>query len=139
MTLVALQRFLVCPNHQFSFPCALERCRELDPAFPEIVFHDLRHTAVTLAFSGGANVKLVQQIAGHSSAVTTLDVCAHLFADDAQSSPPLLAKVPAKAGTFSFPGCRTEPDADRRNRPSGDQPGLPLVLIEARKSAGHLP
>lgn len=65
---------------------AVERCRQLDPAFPEIVFHDLRRTAVTLAVSAGANVKLVQQIAGHSSAVTTLDVYAQLFAHDAQSS-----------------------------------------------------
>ena len=32
------------------------------------------------------NVKVVQQIAGHSSAVTTLDVYAQLFAHDAHSS-----------------------------------------------------
>lgn len=51
-----------------------------------IVFHDLRRTAVTLAISAGANPKVVQQIAGHSSAVTTLDVYAQLFAHDAQSS-----------------------------------------------------
>lgn len=68
------------------FHPAVLRCRELDPTFPEIVFHDLRRTAVTLAVSAGANVKIVQQIAGHSSAVTTLDVYAQLFADDAQSS-----------------------------------------------------
>ncbi|MHA7290002.1 tyrosine-type recombinase/integrase [Arthrobacter sp. MDT3-24] len=36
--------------------------------------------------STGANVKVVQQIAGHSSAVTTLDVYAQLSADDAHSS-----------------------------------------------------
>ena len=68
------------------FHPAVERCRETDSTFPEIVFHDLRRTAVTLAISAGANVKLVQQIAGHSSAVTTLDVYAQLFAHDAQSS-----------------------------------------------------
>lgn len=65
---------------------AVERCQALDPDFPKIVFHDLRRTAVTLAISAGANVKVVQQIAGHSSAVTTLDVYAQLFADDAQAS-----------------------------------------------------
>lgn len=68
------------------FQPAVKRCRELDAAFPDMVFHDLRRTAVTLAISAGANVKVVQQIAGHSSAVTTLDVYAQLFADDAQSS-----------------------------------------------------
>lgn len=65
---------------------AVERCQALDPGFPTIVFHDLRRTAVTLAISAGANVKVVQQIAGHSSAVTTLDVYAQLFAEDAQAS-----------------------------------------------------
>lgn len=68
------------------FRPAVERCQALDPTFPDMVFHDLRRTAVTLAVSAGANVKLVQQIAGHSSAVTTLDVYAQLFAEDAHSS-----------------------------------------------------
>lgn len=68
------------------FHPAVERCQALDPNFPSMVFHDLRRTAVTLAISAGANVKMVQQIAGHSSAVTTLDVYAQLFAHDGQSS-----------------------------------------------------
>lgn len=68
------------------FHPAVERCQAVDPSFPSIVFHDLRRTAVTLAISAGAHVKVVQQIAGHSSAVTTLDVYAQLFADDAHAS-----------------------------------------------------
>ncbi|MFF2675424.1 tyrosine-type recombinase/integrase [Arthrobacter koreensis] len=68
------------------FHPAVRRCQEADSGFPSLVFHDLRRTAVTLAISAGANVKVVQQIAGHSSAVTTLDVYAQLFADDAHSS-----------------------------------------------------
>lgn len=68
------------------FHPAVERCQAVAPDFPDVVFHDLRRTAVTLAVSAGANVKLVQQIAGHSSAVTTLDVYAQLFAEDAHSS-----------------------------------------------------
>lgn len=67
------------------FHPAVERCQAVDPTFPNIVFHDLRRTAVTLAISAGAHVKVVQQIAGHSSAVTT-DVYAQLFADDAHAS-----------------------------------------------------
>jgi integrase len=51
-----------------------------------MVFHDLRRTAVTLAISAGAHVKVVQQIAGHASAKTTLDVYAQLLADDAHAS-----------------------------------------------------
>ncbi|SLK00992.1 site-specific integrase [Arthrobacter sp. P2b] len=68
------------------FQPAVEICQKADPTFPSMVFHDLRRTAVTLAISTGAHVKVVQQIAGHSSAVTTLDVYAQLFADDAHES-----------------------------------------------------
>ncbi|SKB44267.1 Site-specific recombinase XerC [Arthrobacter sp. 49Tsu3.1M3] len=65
---------------------AIARCQEVDPDFPSIVFHDLRRTAVTLWVSARSNIKAVQQIAGHSSAVTTLDVYAQLLADDVQAS-----------------------------------------------------
>ncbi|WP_405472620.1 tyrosine-type recombinase/integrase [Paenarthrobacter ilicis] len=65
---------------------AIERCQAEDPEFPRIVFHDLRRTAVSLAISAGANVKVVQQIAGHKSAVTTMDVYAHHYEDDLHSS-----------------------------------------------------
>ncbi|MHA7261940.1 tyrosine-type recombinase/integrase [Arthrobacter sp. TMN-37] len=65
---------------------AVNRCRERDPAFPRIVFHDLRRTAVSLAISADANVKVVQQIAGHRSAVTTLDTYAQYYEDDLHAS-----------------------------------------------------
>lgn len=48
----------------------------------KVRFHDLRHTAVSLAVSSRANIKVVQAIAGHSSAQMTLDVYAGLFFDD---------------------------------------------------------
>lgn len=54
--------------------------------FPALTFHDLRHTAVSLAIKAGANVKVVQRIAGHSSATLTLDTYAHLFDDDLHDS-----------------------------------------------------
>jgi Phage integrase family len=44
--------------------------------------HDLRHTAASLAISAGANVKAVQTMLGHASAVLTLDTYADLFPDD---------------------------------------------------------
>lgn len=68
------------------FHPAVKRCQAVDPKFPLMVFHDLRRTAVTLAISAGANVKVVQQIAGHSSAKTTLDVYAQLLDHDVHSS-----------------------------------------------------
>ena len=43
---------------------------------------DLRHTCASLAISAGANVKVVQRLLGHKSAVLTLDRYGHLFPDD---------------------------------------------------------
>lgn len=49
---------------------------------PDLVVHDLRHTAASIAVSSGATVKAVQRMLGHSSAAMTLDVYADLFSDD---------------------------------------------------------
>ncbi|CAN5568126.1 site-specific integrase [soil metagenome] len=64
------------------FAQAVKRCQGMDPTFPKITPHDLRHTAASLAISAGANVKGVQRMLGHSSAAMTLDVYADLFEDD---------------------------------------------------------
>ena len=40
--------------------------------------HDLRHTAVSLAIRSGADIKVVQRVAGHSSVKLTGDVYGHL-------------------------------------------------------------
>ena len=50
--------------------------------YPAVTPHDLRHTAASLAISAGANVKAVQTMLGHASAVLTLDTYADLFPDD---------------------------------------------------------
>ena len=64
------------------FNPAVARCMNMDPAFPRITIHDLRHTAASLAVASGANVKAVQRMLGHASAAMTLDVYADLFDDD---------------------------------------------------------
>jgi integrase len=43
--------------------------------------HALRHTAASLAIASGADIKVVQQMLGHKSAVMTLDQYGHLFGD----------------------------------------------------------
>jgi integrase len=53
--------------------------------FSRITPHDLRHTAASLAVSAGANVKAVQKMLGHKSAVMTLDTYADLFDRDAEA------------------------------------------------------
>jgi integrase len=55
----------------------------IQPALPAdkhgLRFHDLRHTCASLGVASGANVKQVQEMLGHSSAMLTLDRYSHLF------------------------------------------------------------
>ena len=60
-------------------------CQQADPTFARITAHDLRPTAVSLAVSVGANVKVVQRMLGHASAAMTLDIYADLFDSDLDS------------------------------------------------------
>ncbi|RLL68193.1 hypothetical protein D7M15_16615 [Streptomyces sp. Z26] len=48
---------------------------------PGITPHELRHTAASLAIAAGADVKVVQTMMGHKSAVMTLDLYGHLWPD----------------------------------------------------------
>lgn len=77
---------------------AIARAAVGDPSFPRPTFHDLRHTAVSLAISSGANVKVVQRIAGHASATMTLDTYAGLFDHDLHDSAGRLNNVLAGLG-----------------------------------------
>ena len=65
--------------------------------------HDLRHTCASLAISAGANVKVVQRLLGHKTAVLTLDRYGHLFPDD----------LDAVADAFERRGICCGPTADR--------------------------
>lgn len=64
------------------FGKAVKDAQLIDPTFPTVTFHDLRHTAASLAISAGANVKALQRMLGHKSAAMTLDTYADLFEDD---------------------------------------------------------
>ena len=74
---------MLLPNSRDGwFAAAVRRAQKLDPDFPKVSPHDLRHTAASLAISAGANVKAVQRMLGHASAAMTLDTYADLFDDD---------------------------------------------------------
>lgn len=64
------------------FANAVRRAQKKDPTMPRVTAHSLRHTAVSLAVSAGANVKAVQRMVGHESASTTLNTYADLFDTD---------------------------------------------------------
>ncbi len=70
---------------------AEERARELTPqsldkefnkfislySYPDIRFHDLRHSYATLMLKKGINPKIVSTVLGHSKVDTTLDIYSH--------------------------------------------------------------
>lgn len=51
----------------------------LPKPLPRIRFHDLRHTAATLALKEGVHPKVVQEMLGHSQIAVTLDTYSHVL------------------------------------------------------------
>lgn len=45
---------------------------------PNIRFHDLRHTFASLLLEAGESPKVIQELLGHSSITTTMDIYAHI-------------------------------------------------------------
>lgn len=66
-------------RHRVFTPAA-ERIRK-----PDLVPHDLRDTAASLAISSGGSIKAVQRMLGHASAKMTLDVYGSLFEEDLEA------------------------------------------------------
>lgn len=48
---------------------------------PTVTAHGLRHTFASLAIEAGADVKVLQELLGHSTAALTLDTYGHLMSD----------------------------------------------------------
>ena len=44
----------------------------------DIRFHDLRHTFASLLLEAGVSMKVVQELLGHSTITTTMDIYAHI-------------------------------------------------------------
>jgi integrase len=64
-------------NEHGWFPAAVAKA-----GLPPLTPHSLRHTAVSLAVSAGANVNAVPRMLGHVSASMTLGVYSDWFDDD---------------------------------------------------------
>jgi integrase len=50
-----------------------------EASLPRIRFHDLRHSAATLLLSMGVPTKVVQEILGHSTFGTTMNIYSHVL------------------------------------------------------------
>jgi integrase len=83
---------------------AVQVSRQTDPDFPEIIPHDLRQTAASIAISSGTNPKAVQRMLGHASAAMTFDTYADLFEDDLDAVSDRMNEVRAKASVVDLWG-----------------------------------
>jgi len=70
--------FLTLGQARYSFTKAVTAVGGIDG----VRLQELRHTCASLAMSAGANVKVVQRLLGHKTAVLTLDRYGHLMPDD---------------------------------------------------------
>lgn len=66
-------------------------------------FHMLRHTFTTNLISGGAEIKDVQELLGHTDANTTMSIYAHSTREAKRTSARLLDKVRRAAPYKKFP------------------------------------
>lgn len=79
-----VDRDLVFPNRNGDYllhVTLLRRFRKLlkDVGLPRIRFHDLRHSAATLLLGMGVDMKIVQEVLGHSSISITADIYGHVL------------------------------------------------------------
>jgi integrase len=48
---------------------------------PQVLFHDLRHTAATLLLGKGVHPKLAQEMLEHTTITQTMDTYSHVLSD----------------------------------------------------------
>jgi integrase len=71
-------------NRKFAAAIAAIRAKQAEhnpeqpPDFPEIRFHDLRHTCASLRLAAGDHPKVVQELLGHASVTITLNTYSHV-------------------------------------------------------------
>jgi integrase len=78
-------------------------CKEL--GLPPIRLHDLRHCAATLALASHTDLKIIQQMLGHSSIVTTADTYTSVLPEAAHRAAQATADMVMKAAR-TVPGAR---------------------------------
>jgi site-specific recombinase XerC len=70
----------------------------------------VRHAAASLAIASGADVKVVQQTLGHSSATMTMDTYGHLFENRLDEVPETMDAARSAARTAADTVAHADPD-----------------------------
>src|SRR6266704_5420710 len=83
---------------------------------PPVRLHDLRHGAASLALAAGADLKVVQEMLGHSSIVLTADTYTSVLPDAAHAAAEKVAALIIKAGCL-VPGTRRRRRRQARQTP----------------------
>jgi hypothetical protein len=87
----------------------------VEAGLPPIRLHDLRHGAASLALSAGTDLKVVQDMLGHSSIVLTADTYTSVLPDIARKAAEDTARLIIEAGCLV-------PGTHRRRRPAPRRP-----------------
>jgi Phage integrase family len=83
---------------------------------PPVRLHDLRHGAACLALSAGVELKVIQEMLGHSSIVLTAGTYTSVLPDAAHSAAEKVADLIIKAGCL-VPGTRRRRRRQARRKP----------------------
>ncbi len=100
-----------------------------DAGLPPVRLHDLRHGAATLALAGGADLKTVSEMLGHSTITITADTYASVLPEVARRSAEAVVRLvpraqpadPQQRGPISAPSApktTPAPPLEGRNRRS---------------------
>ncbi|MFI0411601.1 tyrosine-type recombinase/integrase [Actinomadura sp. 3N508] len=105
---------------------------------PPIRLHDLRHGAATLARAAGVELKVVQDMLGHSSIALTADTYTSVLPEVAHRAAEKAARHVLKAGRL-VPGTSRvrRRDTGRRKRPKFDVPPAQGPMTHPARQLGR--
>ena len=103
---------------------------------PPIRLHDLRHGAASLALAAGVELKVVQEMLGHSSIVLTADTYTSVLPDVAHAAAEKVADLIIKAGCL-VPGTRRRRRRQVRRKPRAGTHAGRGQPVQAGRSRAH--